>query len=157
MATDPTIVTKNQEHIGGAQWDVGGALNVNDRRAKAFSRRPATEENNLQYAFYDRQNESTANIYGVCQETSTTTANCYIQFAVPMFKTPTVAFTAGGIKATLGTSQAAIAVTGLTIPSNGATVFGSQVAITAASGFTALTGFLEGSTTTGSVAFSARY
>ena len=29
MATDPTIVTKNQEHIGGAQWDVGGALNVN--------------------------------------------------------------------------------------------------------------------------------
>ena len=135
----------------------GGALNTNDRRAKSFARRPATEENNLQYAFYDRQNESTANIYGVCQETSTTTANCYIQFAVPMFKVPTVAFTAGGIKATLGTSQAAIAVTGLTIPSNGATVFGSQVAITAASGFTALTGFLEGSTTTGSVAFSARY
>jgi hypothetical protein len=74
-----------------------------------------------------------------------------------MFKTPTLAFTAGGISATLGTSQAAVQVTGLTIPSNGATVYGSQLAATAASGFTALTGFLEGTTTTGKIAFSARF
>ena len=134
----------------------GAALPVNDQRAKAFARRPATLENSLQYAFYYRQNESTGNIYGVCQETSSTNAYCFMTFPVPMFKVPTLSYTAGGIKATLGTSQAAEAVTGLAITSSGATTFGSQLTATGSS-FTALTGFLEGSTTTGSVIFNARF
>ena len=135
----------------------GAYIGANDARAKAFLRRIYSEEYALQLSFYYRQNESTANVYGVCQETASTTANCFMTFPVPMFKTPTLAFTAGGISATLGTSQAAVAVTGLTIPSNGATAYGSQLAATAASGFTALTGFLEGTTTTGKIAFSARF
>jgi len=59
------------------------------------------------------------------------------------------------MKKTLLGAVAALGLLG--VPSSGATTFGSAVAITAASGFTALTGFLEGSTTTGSVAFSARF
>jgi hypothetical protein len=135
----------------------GAALNPNDTRAKSFFRRPQMVEANLQYAFYWRQNESTANIYGVCQETSSTNAFCFMNFPVPMFTTPTLSFTAGGISMTLGTSQAAVAVTGLVIKANGATVTGAQLTATAASGLTALTGFLEGTTTTGKVAFSARF
>lgn len=135
----------------------GAALNVNDGRAKAFHRDIYGTQQRLQLGFYWRQNESTANVYGVCQETGSTAATCFMTFPVPMFKAPTVAYTAGGISATLGTSQAAIAVTALAIPSNGATVYGSKLSATAASGFTALTGFLEGTGTTGAVAFSARF
>ena len=29
MPTDPTIVVKNQERPGGADWEVGGVLNIN--------------------------------------------------------------------------------------------------------------------------------
>ncbi len=135
----------------------GAALSANDKRAKSFYRRPQPLETNLQLAFYWRQNESTANIYGVCQETSSTNAFCFMTFPVPMFATPTLSFTAGGISATLGTSQAAVALTALAITANGATKTGAQLTATAASGFTALTGFMEGTTTTGKVAFSARF
>jgi hypothetical protein len=134
----------------------GAALNPNDTRAKSFYRRPQMTEANLQYAFYWRQNESTDNIYGVCQETGSTAANCFMTFPVPMFKVPTISYTAGGISATLGTSQAAEAVTALAIPSSGATIYGSQLTATGSS-FTALTGFLVGTSTTGKVAFSARF
>jgi hypothetical protein len=135
----------------------GGALLPNDPRAKSFLRRQVALETDLQLAFYYRQNESTANIFGVCQETSSTNAFCSMTFPVPMFKTPTIAYTAGGISATLGSSQAAVAITGLAIKANGATTYGAQLTATASSGLTALTGFLEGTTTTGSIAFSARF
>jgi hypothetical protein len=134
----------------------GAALNVNDTRAKSFNRRLLVEEQRLELSEYYRQNESTANIYGVCQETSSTNAFCQVVFPVPMWKTPTISFTAGGISATLGTSQAAVAVTALVIKTNGATTYGAQLTATAASGFTALTGFLEGTSTTGTVIFTSR-
>lgn len=142
--------------LGSIAGTSGGFVGVNSTLAKSFLRRPQMVEQNLQYAFYWRQNESTANIFGVCQETSSTNAYCYMQFPVPMYAVPTISYTAGGISATLGTSQAAEAVSGLAITASGATKTGAQLTATGSS-FTALTGFLEGTTTTGKVAFSARF
>lgn len=134
----------------------GAALNANDPRAKSFNRRLLVEEQKLELSEYYRQNESTANIYGVCQETSSTNAFCQMTFPVAMWKTPTISFTAGGISMTLGASQAAIAVTALVIKANGATTYGAQLTATAAGSLTGLTGFLEGTTTTGTVIFTSR-
>ena len=143
----------------------GGALALNDRRAKSFLRRPIAEEQNLQYSFYWRQNEpasgaGVAGVYGTCQGTSTSTvANCFMQFPVPMFKIPTLAYTAGTIAATVGTAAAAEAVSALSIATNGATTFGANMTATSSSVSSGAFGYLESGNSTGGgkIAFSARF
>jgi hypothetical protein len=144
----------------------GAFAGANDGRAKSFARRPQTVEQLLQYAFYWRQNEAAsasagaAAIFGTCQGTSTSTlANCNMTFPVPMYKVPTFAYTAGTIVATVGTAAAAEAVSALAIPTNGATLFGSQLTATSSSVSSGAFGYLESGNSTGGgkLAFSARF
>ncbi len=140
----------------------GAALNPNDTRAKSFYRRPQMEETNLQLAFYWRQNEaaSSTTIYGMCQGLASTTAsNCLMTFPVPMFKVPTLAYTAGTIQATSNTAGAASAVSALAINATlGATVYQANLTATNTSAATIM-GFLEAGNSTGGgkIAFSARF
>lgn len=140
----------------------GGALAVNDPRAKSFVRRPISLENNLQYSFYWRQNEAASSLvpYGTCQggAAATTAANCTMAFPVPMFKVPTLAYTAGTISATVGTAGAPNAVSALVIQSGGASTTSALLTATVTSVAT-ITGFLEGGNSTGGgkIAFSARF
>lgn len=133
--------------------------------AKSFARRQAQMEAALQYQFYWRQNEaatSTAGanaIFGTCQGTSTSTiANCNMQFPVPMFQVPTLSYTAGTIKATVGAAAAQEAVSALALATNGATVFGAQMAATSSSVASGAFGYLEAGNSTGggSIIFNAR-
>ena len=144
----------------------GSALAANSGLAKSFLRRPLALEQNLQYAFYWRQNEAASAaagataVYGTCQGTSTNTlANCYMQFPVPMFKVPTLAYTAGTISATVGSAAAAEAVSALSITSLGATVFGANLTATSSSVSSGAFGYLESGNSTGGgkIAFSARF
>ena len=143
----------------------GSYIGANDQRAKSFLRRPVALENMLQYQFYWKQTEpasgaGVAGVYGWCQGTSTSTiANCYMQFPVPMFKIPTLAYTAGTISATVGSAAAAEAVSGLVIATNGGTLFGANLTATSSSVSSGAFGFLQSGNSTGGgkIAFSARF
>ena len=140
----------------------GAALNVNDTRAKSFVRRPVTLENMLQYSFYFLQTEAqgAATVFGTCQGTATSTlANCVVQFPVPMFKTPTLTYTAGAIKATVGSAAAAEAVSALTITSGGGSVFNANLTATSSSVSSGAFGYLEASSASGGgkIGWSARF
>jgi hypothetical protein len=140
----------------------GAALAPNDPRAKSFARRLQSEETNLQLSFYWRQNEaaSSTTIYGMCQGLASTTAsNCLMTFPVPMFKIPTLAYTAGTIQATSNTAGAASGVSALAINATlGATVYQANLTATTTSAATIM-GFLEAGNSTGGgkIAFSARF
>ena len=144
----------------------GAFIGTNDTRAKSFTRRPAALEAMLQYQFYWRQNEAAsaaagaAGVFGWCQGTSTSTvANCYMQFPVPMYKVPIIVYTAGTIAATVGTAAAAEAVSALAIASNGATLFGANLTATSSSVSSGAFGFLESGNSTGGgkITFNARF
>ena len=144
----------------------GGALNVNDLRAKSFLRRPLQVEQAMQYMFYWRQNEGASAaagataVFGTCQGTSTSTiANCNMVYPVPMFKVPTISYTAGTISATVGTAAAAEAVSALSITSLGATIFGANLTATSSSVSSGAFGYLQSGNSTGGgkIAFSARF
>ena len=143
----------------------GGALSPNDRRAKSFLRRPIAVETALELSFYWRQNEpasgaGVAGVYGTCQGTSTNTvANCFMQFPVAMFKVPTLSYTAGTIAMTATSTAAAEAVSGLVIPTNGATLYGASLTATSSSVAEGGFGYLESGNSTGGgkIAFSARF
>jgi hypothetical protein len=80
-------------------------------------------------------------------------------FPVPMFKVPTLAYTAGTIAATVGSSAAAEAVSALSITSLGATTFGANLTATTSSVSSGAFGYLQSGNSTGGgkIAFSARF
>ena len=152
--------------LTGLAGTAGGAMNINDKRARSFLRRPIAEEQILEYSFYWRQNEAASAaagataVFGTCQGTSTSTlAYCNMTFPVPMFKVPTLAYTAGTIAATVGSSAAAEAVSALSITSLGATTFGANLTATTSSVSSGAFGYLQSGNSTGGgkIAFSARF
>lgn len=88
----------------GAQLDVNPnavALNgvVNVGTAASFERRPASEEANLQYAYFYRLNEpaSAAGVNGFCQALTASTNQCTVNLPMVMRATvPTIAITTAG-------------------------------------------------------------
>ena len=82
-----------------------------------------------------------------------------MQFPVPMYKVPTINYTAGTIAATVGTAAAAEAVSALAIASNGATLFGANLTATSSSVSSGAFGFLESGNSTGGgkITFNARF
>lgn len=143
----------------------GAALSNNDKRAKAFNRRTYVQEANLQYAYYQRTNETAtsnagaAAVYAPCRATSTSAATCLFTFPEPFRSVPTLSYTAGTIAATLGSSNASEAVSAAAIATNGATVFTANVTLTSSSLSSGVNGFLQAGNSTGggSIIFSARF
>lgn len=86
----------------------GAALNVNDRRAKVFSRRSQAIETLLQQRYYYQITE-TAAIFPIapCAAVDTTHTNCLIVTPVPMRTAPTLTF-ATGFASPTSTTQATL-------------------------------------------------
>lgn len=138
----------------------GGALNPDDPRAKSFYRRPQSLDQDLQYAFYYRVNETATARPWLGQVLTTSTANIKIPFPVPMYAVPTGSYTAGGWSVTVaaGTSGANQVCASLATVASSVTTFGGTVLCTATSGIVAGNATeLIGTLTTGKVAFSARF
>ena len=86
----------------------GVALQPNDTRAKAFSRRTSALEAVLQYRFYYQVTETAAiTPIAPCSAVDTTHTNCLIQFPVAMRATPTVTY-ATGFASPTSTTQATL-------------------------------------------------
>lgn len=132
--------------------------------AKSFVRSLAAFDALAQLSYHYQINEAAsgsagaAAIFGTCQGTATSTvANCNIVFPVPMFQVPTISYTAGTIKATVGSAAAPEAVSALVIPTDGATIYGSQLTATSSSVSSGAFGYLEAGDSTGGgvISFSA--
>ena len=113
-----------------------GVFPVNDSRAKAYARRSLAQEALLQQRYYFQLTEtSTIQSRGSCAATTTTVAQCVIQYPVPLRVAPTASFTAGFAVPTTTAGTTLGACTGLalspTITGNAAGVTSTAVACTA--------------------------
>src|SRR6185312_8151236 len=94
----------------------GAALNVNDPRAKAFSRRSAAVETTLQQRYYYQITESATviGVRGTCIMSTTSIANCMIRFPTTMRIAPTMTYATGFEASASTASSSATACTALT-------------------------------------------
>jgi hypothetical protein len=133
--------------------------------ASGFERRlPQLEASyELAYSYVISESATVVNYRGVCVDSSTSLANCNIQFPVPMRITPAMKYTAGFESSTTGAATAASACTALT---TSATLTGSAAtksnvlvdcASSAAFGAVGVGGFLwdSGSAANGVISASA--
>ena len=63
----------------------------------AFERRPASVEALIDYSYwyYNFENQSIITAVATCENTSTTVANCFVPYPVPMRIVPAVQYTSG--------------------------------------------------------------
>lgn len=119
----------------------GAVLPVNDPRAKAFLRRPTALERDLQLADLSviTESKTAVNIRAACTMSTSSIANCLINFPIQMNAVPTMTYTAGfEASATTASTSATVCTaltTSTTLTGNAATQNGVLVDCASSAGF----------------------